>query len=131
MNKQEKEVRKKMVVVRMNDDEYSQLQKLHKKTTERHLSNYLRKVVLRQPVFVKYRNQSADDFLRDMLQLKKELNAVGNNYNQAVKRLHLLHTIPEFKSWILSNQTLQQSLLNKMEQINQRIYQLYEQWLQK
>jgi hypothetical protein len=131
MRKEEKDVRKKLVVVRMNNDEFSHLEKLHKKTTDKHLSNYLRKVVLQKPVIVKYRNESADDFLKDMLLLKKELNAVGNNFNQAVKKLHLLDKIPEFRAWILTNQSLQKALINKVEEIKLRVSQLYEQWLQK
>jgi len=117
--------------MRMNDDELNQLQKLQQQTTEKDISNYLRKVSLQKPVIVKYRNQSADDFLRDMLQLKKELNAIGNNFNQAVKKLHILDKIPEFRSWLHSNLSLQQSLVTKIEEIKLRMNQLYEQWLRK
>jgi hypothetical protein len=90
MKKQESEVRNKMVVVRMNETEINQLTKFQNKTTEKDTSSYLRKVALQKPVTVKYRNESADDFLLDMLNLKKELNAIGNNFNQAVHKLHLL-----------------------------------------
>ncbi len=48
----------------------------------------MREVVLQKPVLINFRNQSADDFLKDMLGLKKELNAIGNNFNQAVHKLH-------------------------------------------
>src|SRR5665647_2615712 len=100
MKKQEKEVRKKMVVVRMNDNEFEQMEKLRKKSTERNLSSYVREVVLQKPVLINYRNQSADDFLKDMLGLKKELNSIGNNFNQAVHKLHILDKIPEFRVWV-------------------------------
>lgn len=66
MKKKENDVRKKMVVVRMNGGEFEQLEKLCKQTTERSVSSYLREVALKKPVIVKYRNQSADDFLRDV-----------------------------------------------------------------
>jgi hypothetical protein len=97
MKKQESEVRNKMVVVRMNATEISQLTRLQGKTTEKDTSSYLRKVALQKPVTVKYRNESADDFLLDMLNLKKELNAIGNNFNRAVHKLHLLDKIPELR----------------------------------
>ncbi|WP_206683265.1 plasmid mobilization protein, partial [Escherichia coli] len=71
-----------------------QLEKFQQKTTEKDTSSYLRKVALQKPVTVKYRNESADDFLLDMLNLKKELNAIGNNFNQAVHKLHILDKIP-------------------------------------
>ena len=60
------------------------------KTTCRKLSEYARNVLLQKPVIIKFRNQSADDFLDEMILLKNELNAIGNNYNQSVKRLHTL-----------------------------------------
>lgn len=131
MKKVESEVRSKMVVVRMNETEINQLTKLKGKTTEKDISAYLRKVALQKPVTVKYRNESADDFLLDMLNLKKELNAIGNNFNQAVHKLHLLDKIPEFRIWVQQYDGLQKMLISKVEEIKLRMNQLYEQWLQK
>lgn len=131
MKKVESEVRSKMVVVRMNETEINQLTKLKGKTTEKDTSSYLRKVALQKPVTVKYRNASADDFLLDMLNLKKELNAIGNNFNQAVHKLHLLDKIPEFRVWINQYDGLHQAFINKTEQINFKVNELYEQWLRK
>ena len=131
MKKQEKEVRNKMVVVRMNDTEFEQVEKLRKKSTERNLSSYVREVVMQKPVLINYRNQSADDFLKEMLELKRELNAIGNNFNQAVHKLHLLDKIPEFRFWISQYDGLQKALVNKVEEIKLRMNQLYEEWLQK
>ncbi|MBX9784313.1 MAG: plasmid mobilization relaxosome protein MobC [Chitinophagaceae bacterium] len=131
MKKQESEVRNKMVVVRMNETELSQLAKFQNKTTEKDTSSYLRKVALQKPVTVKYRNESADDFLMDMLNMKKELNAIGNNFNQAVHKLHLLEKIPEFRAWVQQYDGLQKVLVSKVEEIKLRMNQLYEQWLQK
>ena len=131
MKKQEEEVRKLFVKFRMNKTELQQLKKLQQQSTEKSISNYIRKVTLQKPVIVKYRNQSADDFLSDMLDLKKQLNGVGNNFNQAVKKLHLLHEIPEFRFWIKQQQSQQQVLISQIENIRLRINQLYEQWLQK
>jgi hypothetical protein len=131
MKKQESEVRRKMVVVRMNETEFEQAEKLRKKTTERYLSTYVRKLSLQKPLTVKYRNESADDFLLDMLNLKKELNAIGNNFNQAVHKLHLLDKIPEFRIWVQQYDGLQKVLISKVEEIKLRMNQLYEQWLQK
>ncbi len=131
MKKLESEVRKKMVVVRMNETEFNQLEKFQKKTTEKNTSAYLRKVALQKPVTVKYRNESADDFLLDMLNLKKELNAIGNNFNQAVHKLHIIDKIPEFRVWVQQYDGLQKVLISKVEEIKLRMNQLYEQWLQK
>lgn len=131
MKKQENEVRKIFVKIRMNEDELRKVKKNQQQTTERNLSNYIRKVSLQKPVIVKYRNETADDFLKDMLQLKKELNAVGNNFNQAVKKLHLIEKIPEFRFWVTHYQGLHQQVAIKIEEIKLRVHQLYEQWLRK
>ncbi len=131
MKKEKSEVRNIFVKIRMNEQELKDVKKNQLKTTEQSLSNYVRKVSTQKPVVVKYWNQSADDFLEDMLLLKKELSAVGNNFNQAVHKLHLLDKIPEFRTWILQNDALQKSLVAKVEEIKLRMNQLYEQWLQK
>ncbi|HEY8658714.1 MAG TPA: mobilization protein [Hanamia sp.] len=131
MKKEEKEVRKHFVKTRMTDLELNELTTLQRKTTEKDISSYLRKVALQKPVTVKYRNESADDFLMDMLNLKKELNAIGNNFNQAVHKLHILDKIPEFRVWISQYDGLQKALVNKVEEIKLRMNQLYEEWLQK
>jgi hypothetical protein len=129
--KNEKEVRNKMVVIRMNKIEFEKVEKFRKKSTERNISSYLRKVCLQKPVTIKFRNQSADDFLKDMVLLKKELNAIGNNFNQAVHKLHLLDRIPEFRDWVHQNDILLKALVAKVEEIKLRMNQLYEEWLQK
>lgn len=131
MKKRELEVRNKMVVIRMNEAEFEQVEKFRKNTTERYLGTYIRKLSLQKPVTVKYRNQSADDFLRDMLDLKRGLAAIGNNFNQAVHKLHLLDKIPEFRSWVRQYGEAHQVFLHTMQQISNRINELYEQWLQK
>ena len=86
---------------------------------------------MQKPVTVKYRNQSADDFLKQMLDLKKELNSIGNNFNQVVHKLHILDKIPEFRAWVNHYDGLHQLLVSKVEEIKLRMNQLYEQWLQK
>ena len=112
-----KEVRNKMVVVRMNETEFKSFTTLQKRTTEKDASTYLRKVALKLPVTVKYRNESADAFLADMLQLKKELAAIGNNFNQAVHKLHILEKIPEFRTWLMLCDGLQIICRNSSEKI--------------
>jgi hypothetical protein len=115
----------------MNDAEVKMVKKYKEQTTERSLSAYMRKVSMQKPVTIKYRNQSADDFLKEMLELKQELNAIGNKFNEAVHKLQLLDRIPEFRSWINHYESVQQSLMSKVEEIKLKVSQLYEQWLLK
>ena len=131
MKKEEKEVRRMSIKVRMNQEEMERIKKYQRRTTERSLSEYIRSVSMQEPVIVKYRNQSADDFLKEMLALKKELNFIGNNFNQAVHKLHMLDKIPEFREWVKNYDSLLRSLVNKSEEIRSRVIQLHEQWSQK
>lgn len=119
------------VTIRFKPEEYNQVEAKQKATTCNKLSEYIRKVALAQPVVITYRNQSADNFLSEMVQLKNELNAIGNNFNQSVHKLHTLDTVPEIKVWAMLNESGKQTLFAKVEQIRQRMNQLYELWSHK
>ena len=113
MKKNENEVRKIMLKVRMNENELQQVKKHQQKSTEKNISAYVREVAMQKPVLINYRNQSADDFLKDMLALKKDLNGIGNNFNQVVHKLHILDKIPEFRAWVSHYDGLHQSLVKQ------------------
>lgn len=131
MKKEEKDLRKMFIKIRINQAEIEQIKKNQRRTTERSLSEYVRCVSMQEPVVVKYRNQSADDFLKEMIALKKELNFIGNNFNQAVHKLHMLERIPEFREWVKNYDGLMRLLISKSEEIRLRVIQLHEQWSQK
>ncbi|KFC59170.1 hypothetical protein FEM08_20310 [Flavobacterium gilvum] len=76
-----------------------------------------------------YRNQSVDEFMYEMIRLRSELNALGNNFNQAVKKLHTLQQIPEFKAWIIRHELEKKILFNKVEEIKNHIEKISEKWL--
>lgn len=126
-----KEVRTKWLTVRLSEDEEKKLLQYSGRTTARSLSEYSRDVLLKAPVTVYYRNQSADDFLAEMIQLKKELNAIGHNFNQVVHRLHTLHTIAELKSWLLLNEKHKALFLQKVDTISEKLSQIHVAWWQK
>ena len=129
--KEIKQIRKGWLTVRLNEDEEKKLNKFYSRTTSNSLSEYARDVLLREPVNVIYRNQSADEFLEEMIQLKKELNAIGNNFNQTVHKLHTLDKIPEIKAWAILNETGKKTFMKKVEEIREKINLIYEQWSQK
>jgi len=126
--KTEKRTRK--VTVRFTEKEYEKVDRKFKATTSSQLSHYIRSVLLEKPIVTKYRNQSLDAFMEEIILLRQELNAIGNNFNQAVKKLHTLHQIPEFRSWIVMNESTKQQLMTKIEFIQQRINQISDKWLQ-
>lgn len=129
--KETKKIRSGWLTVRLNEDEENKLNKLYSRTTSNSLSEYTRDVLLKEPVNILYRNQSADEFLAEMIQLKKELNAIGNNFNQAVHKLHTLDHLQEIKSWAIINEEGKKIFMKKVEEIIEKLNQIYEQWSQK
>lgn len=113
---------------RVKPAEYQKIHLLFSKSTHRKLSEYARNMLLQKPVTFKVRNESADQFLSEMIGLKKELNAIGSNYNQVVKKLHTLNHINEVKGWLNSHEPLHQSFLQLTERIFQKLNEIYRQW---
>jgi hypothetical protein len=121
----------KRVSFQIKPGEYQQIEKFRRSTTCRSLSEYARKVLLAKPVVVKYRNESADQYLEEMILLKNELNDIGNNFNQAVKRLHTLDTTGQMRSWLAVYESTHHSLIRKVDEIKERLNQIYELWSSK
>jgi hypothetical protein len=127
---EQKDTRTKWLHLRLKPAEYSQLHKHFSKTTCRKLSDYSRKILLAKPVTSLYRNQSLDDFMAEMIKLRSELNGIGNNFNQAVKKLHTLQQIHEFRAWVKAYEMDNQLLLKKVDDIKNQINKIADQWLQ-
>ncbi len=125
-----KQTHSKWLHIRLKEEEYKQIQKKFEVSTCRKMSEYARRVLLDKTIIVNQRNQSLDDFMAEMIRLRNELHPVGNNFNQAVKRLHTLEKIPEFKSWLLLYEASRKLLLEKVENIKQKIAQFSDKWLQ-
>lgn len=122
--------RTKWLHLRLTPDEYQKIMKEFNKSTCRKISDYARKNLLHKPIVNTYRNQSLDDFMSEMIHLRGELNAIGNNFNQAVKKLHTLHQITDFKHWLISYELEKKILFNKVDEIKKHIQKFAESWLQ-
>jgi hypothetical protein len=128
--KEQNNNRTKWLHLRLTSDEHQKIVKEFSKSTCRKLSDYARKNLLQKPIVNKYRNESLDDLMAEMMRLRGELNAIGNNFNQAVKKLHTLQQIAEFKHWLLSYELEKKILFNKVEEIKKHIQKFAESWLQ-
>jgi hypothetical protein len=126
--KQEQRTRK--VTVRFTQKEYGQIMFKYKRTTCNQLSQYIRNLVMGKPLVIKVRNTSLDAVIEEISLVREELNAIGNNYNQAVKKLHILKQIPEFRQWIVNNEKVHQQFLQQTNKIHQRMDELAGKWLQ-
>ena len=121
--------RNRIIGLRLTLKEYEQIQKKWKASTCRKLSDYVRHNLFEKPVISKYRNQSVDDFMSEVMQLRTELNSIGNNLNQAVKKLHTLQQIAEFRDWIIVYELEKKNLFDKVDEIKNHIQKIGEKWL--
>lgn len=122
--------RTRLIGIRISQEEYERLQKKFKASTCRKLSEYVRACIFSKPIVSTYRNASLDDFMQQTILLRSELNALGNNFNQAVKKLHSLSKIHEFRAWLLTHEVERKTLFNKIDEIKINIRKVAELWLQ-
>ena len=73
--------------LRLSEQEWNKIHKLASNTTCRSVSEYCRKVLLREPVTVFQRNQSFDDFEEDLAPLLPILKTFGDDFNTLVQGL--------------------------------------------
>ena len=121
--------RTRIIGLRLTSDEYRKIEKKWKASTCRKLSEYVRRSLFDKPIVTTYRNRSQDDLMTELTKLRNELNAVGNNFNQAVKKLHTLQQIAEFKSWLIAYEVEKRILQNKLDEVRNNIKKMLEIWL--
>ena len=110
----------------MTEKEYEQLDGHFKNTLSQNLGDYIRKVLLRKPVIIKTRDVSVDRLVEEIILVKKELNAIGNNLNQAVRKLNSFDKYPDVKNWLIYYQPVIRSLFSKIDLIVEKIDQVYQ-----
>lgn len=122
--------RNRWLHIRLTEDEYNSINKQFEKTTCRKLSDFVRRILLNRKMTVYIRNQSLDDFMAEMIQLRNELSHIGNNFNQSVKKLHTLDSIPEIKMWAILNESSKKAFMKKVDEIKIYINKISDKWLQ-
>lgn len=122
--------RDKWLHLRLTEAEQKRLLKNYARTTQPKLSDYARAILLGKPMIAAVRNQSLQDIMAELTALRKDLNGVANNFNQAVHKLHTLDHIPQFKTWLLTYDLDKRRLLDDIDQLKVFINKTAEKWLQ-
>lgn len=115
--------------IRLTLVESQAITKLWKATTQTNRTTYARQVLLQKPVVVTYRNRSLDDMMAELIRLRKELNNIGNNFNQAVHKLHMVDNIPELRTWLKTYDQQRGIVAQKIAEIQACIAQIGDVWL--
>jgi hypothetical protein len=122
--------RNRIIGLRLTMTEFGEVEKKWKASNCRKLSDYVRRLIFGKPLVSSYRNKSLDELMAELMLLRKELNAIGKNFNQAVHRLHTLDHLPQMKLWLERFERDKNVLFDKMEEINNTIQKMGKQWLQ-
>ncbi|MGN6267026.1 MAG: plasmid mobilization protein [Ginsengibacter sp.] len=108
-----KNLRNKWLHLRLSEAEYKRIKNGFSKSTKRKISEYVRSILLGKPITIYTRSKSLDDFISEMILLRNELNSIGNNFNQSVKKLHTLDEISEIKIWAILNEKSKEIFIKK------------------
>jgi hypothetical protein len=117
--------------LRFKPEEFELLEGRFKKTRFRKLSEYMRSVLLDKPVTVNYRDQAMDDVLEELIVLRRELNAIGNNLNQAVYQINAAHGNADICLWANLLSVVNSKIEPAIGQIKERMNQYADIWSQK
>ena len=128
--KEKNNKRNKWLHLRLTDKEYELIQEQFSRTTDLKVSDFARKKLLGKLMIGSYRDASMDAFMEELIGLKNGLSAIGNNFNQAVKRLHTLSKIKEFEHWLISYELDRRNASRQIEQAQEFIKKMADKWLQ-
>ncbi|MDR2272042.1 MAG: plasmid mobilization relaxosome protein MobC [Sphingobacterium sp.] len=126
--KEQKNNREKWLHVRLTDQEYRYIQEEFSRTTDQKMSIYIRKMILGQPHIGRVRNQSTDDLVNQLAHLRMELNAAGNNLNQAVKKLHTFRDFKQIEGWLLTWERDKKGFYKSLDAITVSLEKISDQW---
>jgi hypothetical protein len=125
------ENRSHRLIVRFKPTEFELIEKRFKKTLFRKLSEYTRNVLLEKTITVTYRDKAMDDILEELILLRRELNAVGNNLNQAMRNINAAHGNADAKLWMNLLTTISNRVEPAINQIKEQMNKYADLWSQK
>ncbi|QEC78522.1 plasmid mobilization protein [Mucilaginibacter ginsenosidivorax] len=117
--------------IRLKPGEYKVLEARFSNTTFQTMSEYHRALLMGKPVTVLNRDQSMDEVLQELILLRKALNPIGNNLNQAVRNINAAHGFPDIRLWITLLEIINGKLEPAICEIRDRMTNYANLWLQK
>lgn len=121
----------KRLTLRFKASEYDVLEKKCRKTTFRNLSEYCRALLAGEKITVRYRDSSLDEMIEELSVLRRELNAVGNNLNQAVRQINAGHGLAGDGIWMKLLTIISGQVEPKIKEIKEQMNKYSDQWSQK
>lgn len=122
--------RNRWLHIRLTKEELDFIDRNFKASACRKRSDFVRRNLLQKPIVMKYRNESLDKLLQELIQLRTQLNFIGNNFNQSVKKLHTLLEISDVRLWMISFENNKERYFCLVDEIKRHIENLAQKWLQ-
>lgn len=126
----EKEKRSRIIGIRLNPDEYKEINKQWKTSGSRQLSEYARKMLFGQAIIKSYRNLSLDDVMVELMKLRKTLDSIAANFDQTTKKLSASDQKTDLKIWLEIQQSQSKQLQTKIDEIKGKVNLIADKWLQ-
>ncbi|WP_417354172.1 plasmid mobilization protein [Flavobacterium sp.] len=126
----ENNTRKRRIYVRLTDKEFTTLESRCKNTTYCSVSDYVRHCIFSKPITTITRDASTDEAILQMSHLNRELNAIGNNFNQLVRKVNASSEAAEMKGLLLLFESQKKAMFSKIDDVKEQLQKLSERWLQ-
>lgn len=123
--------RERWLNTRLSEDEYQTVKTRFQISTFLKMSEYNRSLLLGKPVKINHRNQSMDELMEELILLIQELNYVGHNCNQAVKKINSFVEMPNAHYWKNTIDISRDQLEPCIKKIKDRINAYADLWSKK
>jgi len=121
--------RDKILHIRLLESELLKIKDHFSNSTKRHLSEYIRSIILDKPITFYTRSKSIDEFVDAIVTLRRELNSIGDDFRLSVEKLQQYTEIPEINNWAVENEKNKNLFFLKLEEIENKIIEIDNKWL--
>ncbi len=119
------------VETRITEQKFAELSELLQKSSCRNMSELLRSILENRKIVIKTYDHSLDKIMEQLSGVRKELNAIGVNINQAVRKLNCENSAESRLFQTLEIARLYQQTDLKVSELFTIISNLSELWLPK
>lgn len=95
------------------------------------MTEYMRELLFGKTLTFTYRNRSIDDSQEELIRIRREINYIGNNFNQAVHKLNSVMGMPDAEVWEGVMVVLRDQVEPMIRETKERMDFLSETWSQK
>lgn len=129
-SKQNRELLVRDVKTRITEAQFQRLQELIGQSRFKNMSELLRAIIGKQPITIYTKDGTLGTVMEELIQLRRELSAIGNNLNQVTKQINSLRGQAGKGVLILQAAATLSEVEAKIEKLYPLISQLAHKWLQ-